>query len=1113
MFTVYFSQKLSSLAKLCIQLQQSNPNPNPFEAEIVLVQSVGMAQWLQMQIANQIGIAGNYEFPFPTSFLWQQYRVLFPELPTENIFERETVTWRLIRLIPYYLTLPEFQSLQYYLTKDSRQYQLKLYQLAKKVADLFDQYLVYRPHWLVHWENDRLEIVRDEILNHANLKVKNSEDIWQNLSWQAILWRALINDIKLDCDESVFVTSHRAYLQEQYFNKLDNLTEIEKSKLPKRVFIFGISSLPATQLAVLKKLSEHCQIHLFFLNPSAEYWGDNVEDRVLEKLALKQKMTAKELEALFVQKNNQLLSMWGKQGRDFLAQIIEQEPDQIFDVFDAYEGDSNLIKLKNAILSFDNPQQLLLASQDDSVQFHSCHSIMREVEVLHNRLLQMFAQDPTLAAKDIIVMSADINQYASYIEAVFSRYMKEDKRYIPFAFADQKVITVDPILMSFMSLLNLKESSFDAESLLDLLDVNAIRERFQFQLQDIHIVRHWVNQAGIRFGLTIDQSEWQNYNAWQNGLTRLLMGISLREENGIWQDSVAFNESYGLSAELVGYLANFIEKLSAWHQIIQQKQPIEVWQKQLSLLINDFYQENEESVHAINLLNLALAEIIQKITDAKFEQQIDIEIISLLFNEKLNSQQNNLNFLVGKVNFCTLLPMRAIPFKVVCLLGMNESDFPRAQTVNSFDLMQYASKKGDRAWRDDDRYLFLEALLSAQQFFYISYIGQSNINNKQHLPSVMVSQLLDYFAEYLAPQSLALVSPQGKFSEQHFFAEMVQQHPLTVFSLNNFSETNYAYDLEWLTMTQTEKMQEFCPGEFNSNAELPTEIQLEQLIKFVVNPVQYFFNQHLGIYFRDNNKQIEESEKFVLNALDRYKLRDKLVCLDDDLIQQMFEQEKLKGNLPAANFAQLAQQKIVASVNIIKDELVGYLTESEILEVDQTFLINGIELRVVGNICHRFGDEIVFWKVSGLKDKDYIRYWLYYLFLRIQSQPLKLKVIYLDENKKKVFQFNEISQDDAEKQLRIYLTDYLSNFSCLKWAMFEGLDDYFKNLNKAENIEHYCQENLEKLIGKEFFNSRYLKRILNQSVMLDYGSIHSTTLQWFELMQTSKKSPHSKENE
>ncbi|WP_150540060.1 exodeoxyribonuclease V subunit gamma [Actinobacillus vicugnae] len=1097
MFTVYHSQKLSSLAEMLMQLQKTNPNPNPFETETILVQSVGMAQWLQMQIADAMGVAGNYAFPFPTSFLWQQYRVLFPSLPTENIFERASITWRLMRLIPNYLDNAEFDALKIYLQQDLRQYQLKLYQLATKIADLFDQYLVYRPHWLVHWEAQQLDKVLAEIMHSSTSRTKNEQGILANLQWQAILWNALVNDIKSDSDEEVFFTSHRAYLQEQYFQKLDNLTEQEKQKLPSRIFIFGISSLPATQLAVLKKLSEHCDIHLFFLNPSQEYWGDSLEDSVLEKLALKQQLSEADLTALLEQQGNQLLTMWGKQGREFLAQLVEQEVDYSLEVFDPYPGETNLVKLKNAILAFNNSANFELNTQDQSLQFHSCHSVMREVEVLHNYLLQLFEQNPSLTPKDIIVMSADIDKYAPYINAVFSRFDHKDPRRIPFTLSDQKATAIDPIISSFLTLVELKEGNFNAEALLDLLDVNAIRARFQIQPDDLHTLRHWIKTVGIRAGLQTNQVQWQNYNSWQNGLTRLLLGSSLKEEHGIWQESIGFNESYGLASELVGYLCHYLEKLNEWHQFIQTEHNISLWQKKFAELIGDFYQDDSEYFDSLLTLQSTLHDVFEKIENAHFEEDISIEILSLLLQEQLNTQQNNLQFLAGKVNFCTLLPMRAIPFKVVCLLGMNEADFPRQHSVNSFDLMQYAPKKGDRARRDDDRYLFLEALLSAQDIFYVSYIGQSVTDNKARLPSVLVSQLLDYIGDHL--------------DEGDDISSLVQLQPMSVFSPRNFSEPYISYDKEWLRLFE----QETAPPNFLAEklkSEIPTEVNLNELINYIINPVKYFFNRQLGIYFNYSNESIEESEKFTLNGLDNYQLRTKLLTIHEEESDDLFYKEQLKGNLPSSNFAKLTEQSLENSIKTMRKEISPYLVQSDILSIKQYFDIQGKKITLFGSIPQLFGSEIVFWKVSGLKDKDFIRFWLFYLATKVQNDAISLKYIVRNDENIQTFQFREISQQQAQEQLAIYLQDYLNSFHQLTWGISAGLEDYFAKIAEADNIAEYCQQNVMKLVQNTAFESPYLQRLLAQSAELNYSAIHETTKQWFALMQDSKPNNKKKEN-
>ena len=1090
MFTVYYSNDLNALASMFIQHQKISPNSDPFTEETILVQSVGMAQWLQMEIAEQTGIAGNYNFPFPTSFIWQQYRLVFPYLPKENIFERAMMAWRLMRIIPNVLEQEDFSALRAYLKSEKEGSDLRLYQLANKIADLFDQYLVYRPHWLVSWEKNNQQLVINEIKHHFSNKIRNEEDIAENVLWQSILWNLLIEDTKKDYDELLFTTSHRAYLQNLYFEKLDNLTEEEQQRLPKRIFVFGISSLPPSQLSVLRKLSEHCDIHLFFLNPSEKYWGDSIEDSVLEKLALKQQLSQEDIDALLAQQGNQLLAIWGKQGRDFLAQLVEEEHDVIEGFIPPFET-HNLSQIKQAILEYHNEPDLDF-KQDHSIQIHSAHSILREVEILHNQLLHIFEQNKTLSAKDIIVMSPNIEQYAPYIQAVFSRYDKKDekgvrdKRYIPFTISDKKISEVDPILSSFISLLSMKESRFSAEEILDLLEVKAISEKFNLRENDIVLLRNWIKASGIRAELTIQKDEqWDNYNSWENGLSRLLLGTSLKEESGIWQNTIAFNESYGLISEQVGYLADFIEKLTAWANFLQESHTIDKWKEMLEYIVNHFYQENETTTNALLLIFEEIEKCYSLIEQTKYNQPISIDIISSIFKEKLNCQKSHLQFLAGKVNFCTLLPMRAIPFKVVCLLGMNEADFPRQQQINSFDLMQYHPQKGDRARRDDDRYLFLEALLSAQDIFYMSYIGQSLVNNKEYFPSVLVSQLMDYLIEY---------------SDLEEKAQLIQNHPITVFSPNNFKDNYLSYDKEWLPLVQNSNgVKEFISEQIINEVELPKYIELDDLISFIQSPARYFFTRQLGVNFSSSEESIEETEHFSLSRLDEYTLLDELLNIKNEEIENFFEKEDLKGNSLVLNFGKLKKEELNSRIENMRSELAGYLNQdSQVLEINVTL----DQTELVGNIQHQFGNDIVLWRTGALRDKDTIKLWIYYLVSILSGKENSPVFYYLNNEALAQLSFNKIEKEQAKAQLEIYVSAYLRSFITLELAITSSLDNYFDNI--SENIEKNCENKLIEIAESYNDENIYLRRILNQSEKLDYAHIHQTTLDWFDLMKKSK---------
>ncbi|MDG6881441.1 Exodeoxyribonuclease V gamma chain [Phocoenobacter uteri] len=1083
MFTVYYSNQLEIHKEFLLRLLKLRSNANPFEADTILVQSSGMAQWLQMEIAQEQGIAANLEFPFPTRFLWQQYRNLLPNLPKENIFAPHLTVWEIMQLIPNFVKQEAFKALRLYLGENAEQY--KLYQLAKAVADLFDQYLVYRPHWLICWENNKNSDVLNEIIQqNPTLSNDLKTHIQTEIQWQSQLWNALVGQLKQKTTEAIFNTSHRAYFQQFFFDKLENLTEFEKQKLPERIFIFGISSLPISQLDTLEKLSQYCDVHLFFLNPSQYYWGNILEQKTLDKMALSQKSIQ------VITEGNSLLATWGKQGRDFLNTLMDFQNNEHSFYHSPIQDNSHLLaQIQQSLLDLEDNYTFNIQKTDRSLQIHSCHSPLREVEVLHDQLLHLFEQNPELLPKDIIVMSPNIDFYAPYITAVFEQFKRQDPRYIPYCLCDQSVQAVDPIIHSFLSLLKIKEAKFSGEEILALLDITAIQKRYQFSTSQIEQLRYWINQAGIRSGLVLNHSNWQNYNSWENGLNRLLLGSALKEENGVWQESVAVDESYGLNAEISGQLNQFICKLSDWITFISESHSMEQWQTALLQLLNDFYFEDETNTHSLLQLHNAIAKITENITACQFDENISDEIIISLLNDQLEENKVQLNFLAGRVNFATLLPMRAIPFKVVCLLGMNEKDFPRQYHQNNFNLMNYAPQKGDRAKRDDDRYLFLEALLSAQDIFYISYVGQNLTKNQAELPSVLVSQLCDYLS---------------KNQPENFFEKNVIHHPMTPFSPDNFKEnSNASYAQHWLDTLTPQQIQPDFLTSINHQAEI-TQLDLDDLIRFLQQPIKYFFNHHLGIHFSSTENNSVESEPFILSNLEKYQLNDQLLTTNQQNFDDFFEKEKYKGSLPVNAFGKISKTQLIEELQPLYDAMEPYLTkknETKTLEYTNNFLILNANLHFSQN------NQVVLYRVGDLRDKDIIQAWLYHLMLQLQY-PNSTVIFFFKpkkaQNKVGKLTFNPVDNELAAQLLNQYIQDYLYSFSELKWGISQELEGFFKE-KADENNEEFTQNYLNKLISNDRDQDRiYLQRITTQTSGLNYSEIYQKTQQWFEVMWNNK---------
>ncbi|MDG6895908.1 exodeoxyribonuclease V subunit gamma [Volucribacter amazonae] len=1105
MFTVYHSNDLTIQKEMLLTLMDVDPLTDPFQTETILVQSPGMAQWLQLQIADKLGIAANFHFPMPASFIWQQYCASLPEVSEQTQFSKEAMTWRLMAL----LTQTDFKPLRQYFHLTDQADQQKLYQLAHQIANLFDQYLVYRPEWILAWEQGNDQLVQQAI---ASQQTQSMEQILPHIQWQAELWRALIADIHRQNGKVL----HRANLHQRYLNYL---AKQRPDSLPTRLFIFGISALPQSYLATFQAMSQHCHIHLFFNNPCRYYWGDIIDPHYLQRLKLRSRQIYQQQEkapifssaqqalieqlqtepAFTYEQNlvgNPLLASWGKLGRDFLYALTELENNEISAFVDPMADKERnvglLAQLQQRILNLNHQKPFSYDKTDRSLVVQSCHSPMREVEVLHDHLLDLFEKDPCLTPKDIVVMMADIDRYAPYINAVFGQY-RQDKRFIPFSLSDGRLTENDILVAGFLKFLQMKESRFSAEQLLELLDIPAIRKKFDIEQEDLIKLRYWVEQTGIRFGLT-EQMEQSQYNSWQKGLERMLLGYAMREQDGIWQDSLGFDPSYGLKGGLVGQLAAFVERITQWQQYLTQTHHIADWCEHLSLLINDFFAEDESNREILLYLQQTLGQFNQQLANIQYQDPISIELIAEVLTEKLHNSQNSLRFLTGKVSFCTLLPMRSIPFKVICLLGMNDADYPRQQARNSFDLMQYHQQKGDRLRREDDRYLFLEALLSAQQQFYLSYVGRSIIDNQRKEPSVLVNQLLDYLAENMP------------LSETENIRDLlVTEQPMQLFSPKNNvkNDRTFTFAKQWQSLSQSSNYQltEFIqplPQYHGINEQ--SVIELPQLIAFIKNPVKFFFEQRLGVYFRQLPETIDENENFVLDNLNLYKINQALLTQTPQQQAQYFDQLRVKGILPRANFGQIYAQKIAQQVSQFQQQIQDYLHQP----AQQQFISLSIaDIKLEGNINQLYGDQNqrVAWRLGRIRDEDMIENWLCYLALQASTQQtIAPAIFYGKQSKPQICPLMDQSQ--AIAQLQVYIKDYLASAQQLQLVPTKDIKAYLTLLQQPTPVEEQqYYQHFQQIARSDNYHYQnedpYWQRVLSQTTTLDLDKINQQFLAWF----------------
>ncbi|WP_160288125.1 exodeoxyribonuclease V subunit gamma [Pseudomonas knackmussii] len=911
----------------------------PLESETILVQSNGIAQWLKLALGRDVadggcGITAALDVQLPAQFLWQAYRGALGKeaVPEVSVLDKAPLTWRLMRLLPTLLEREEFHALRRFLADDADL--RKRYQLAERLADLFDQYQVYRADWLEDWSEGR-----DQLRTASG----GLRDLDADERWQAALWRALLEEVGEDGLAGSRAGVHRRFLE--------RLREGAPPKgLPRRVVVFGISAMPAQTVEALAALSQVAQVLLCVHNPCRHHWADIVADKDLlrHEYRRQQRRPGVPLQLdddLQHQYAQPLLAAWGKQGRDYIN-LLDQYDDPAsyrnrfgevsggrIDLFSEEQPAHLLGQLQDDILEL-RPLAESRAhwpavdpARDRSVRFHLAHSAQREVEVLHDQLLARFDADPTLRPRDVIVMLPDVDAYAPHIQAVFGQLGRDDRRFIPYTLADQGQRGREPLLVALEHLLQLPDSRFAVSEILDLLDVGALRARFGIHEADLPLLRRWIDGAGVRWGLDGKQRETLGLpaaaeaNTWRFGLRRMLLGFAVGEGEA-FQGIQPYAEIGGLDAAVLGPLANLLQRLADTCESLAEPATPQDWSKRLQKLLGDFFLTRDEHDELLRQQLLQLLERwLETCGHAAFAEPLPLSVVREAWLGGLDGGGLNQRFLAGAVSFCTLMPMRAIPFRLVCLLGMNDGDYPRQQPPLDFDLMRNDYRPGDRSRREDDRYLLLEAVLSARDQLYVSWVGKSIRDNSERAPSVLIGQLRDHLA---AGWSLPGQAGDG----QALLHALTTEHPLQPFSRRYFEQAGagidglYTYAREWREVHRDEALAEQAEAPLSEY--LPdTPIGLRVLGDFLANPVNAFFLQRLKVRFAEEDLTGHDEEAFALDGLQTWQLQFELCERLRPWVESEWEGEALparidqqlsrlrgEGRLPLAAFGAFSAREL-----------------------------------------------------------------------------------------------------------------------------------------------------------------------------------------------------------
>ena len=849
-FRLYHGNDLEVLAGLlAAEIAKPADGGALLAPDTILIPQPAMRRWLQKHLAQAHGIAANLDFLAPGEFVARALDANLPDARSEPVADPERLRWRLWRLLAdrTRMQAPVFAPLRPLLGGPDPG--LAAWQLAGELSSAFEKYQAWRRDWLLRWDRGG---DRDD--------------------WQAELWRQATHGLV-----------HRARRVDAYLRRFGEGGEASPVGLPARVFAFATQNVSPDVLRVIASAARAGTLHFYFLSPVRGWWGD---------LRTAREALRDGPDAVFADTENPLLRANGAAGRDFVRTLFSY--DVVHPDFDksVYAGPDPALRtgllhrLQRDLLERRAPPDAMAAGDgvdlplfdgsgraDQSLQVHSCHTRLREVQVLHDQLRALLESDPTLQPRDIAVLTPDIDAYAPFVQAVFGGESSA-RHCIPFAIGDSSALASQPLAQAFVQALQLPGARFGVNEVLALLSVGAIAERFDLAPGELDTVASWLQAAGARWGLDAEHraalgAPPEAAFSWAWALDRLLLGHASGSTGDI-AGVAPLPVLEGSALATLDRLLQALRVLARGQRDLSAPRPPAAWQASLSKLLQDLFAEAPRDPgdrRALDHLRSLVTSFAAQSGKAGVTEPVSASVLRDWFDAALGEDGARQPLLTGGVTFGKMVPMRLVPFRVLCLLGMNDGAFPRRDPPGGLNRIVQAlgsprRQVGDRSVRDDDRALFLQLFCAATDVFYLSYLGQDARNGDNLPPSVVVSELLDVAAKYFRDEASARLG-------------LVVAHPLQPFSPaalggdagQGADARRFSYQPGWSRAAAAAASERHPATPFAGTLqapalEAPLEWTRDQLVRALAHPPREFLAERLGLRTPDPDALLPEDEPF-----------------------------------------------------------------------------------------------------------------------------------------------------------------------------------------------------------------------------------------------------------
>ncbi|MEJ8277522.1 exodeoxyribonuclease V subunit gamma [Pseudonocardia spirodelae] len=959
---------------------------DPFAPEIVAVPERGVERWLAQRLSHRLGAGGgtggvcaNVRFPAPAALLGGVVaHVTGTDAATDPWAPGRSV-WPVLELVDEAVASGEdrFAALAAHLERGG---QGRRYALARTLAGLFATYATHRPGLLERW--------------HAG-----HDDVPPDLTWQPELWRRLRAALGVPGPAERLagaVAALRAGADPGH-------------EVGARLSLFGPTRLAAEHLAVLEALAAHRAVHLWLPHPSPAMWSAVREGRTAAPPARAADTSAGAV-------RHPLLRSLGRDTRELALRLPAAGPG----VRDTHHpapappaGEPSLLRRLQESLRDDTAppppgERPLLDPADRSVVLHSCHGPDRQVEVLREVLLGLLAADPGLEPRDIVVMCPDIEVFAPLITASFglapdagtdagagpSREELHPGHLLRVRLADRALRQANPLLGTVSTLLELAGSRVSASQVLDLVASAPVRRRFRLDDDALERLSELVAAAGVRWGL--DAAHRAPYrldgigqNTWRAGLDRLLVGVAMAETPGApaWLGTaLPLDEVDSSDVDLVGRLAEILDRLGTVLQALRGPQPLTRWVAALTEGLEALTDTAPADAWQAGQARAELADVVDSAGPQATGVDLDLPDVRGLLAERLRGRPSRANFRTGTLTVATLVPMRAVPHKVVCLLGCDDGVFPRAGAADGDDVLARDPVVGERDPRGEDRQLLLDALCSATEHLVVVSSGADERTGAERPPSVPIGELCD------AIDACVRTGTPERASQM-----LRARHPLQPFDRRNFRRGGllasgpFSFDRAALRGAEAAAGPRAATALFGGAPLPPPDdpadgvVELDELVAFVEHPVRAFLRQRVRVLAPEENAEPDDALPVELDGLATWKIGDRLLAdrLAGAAPQAVARAETLRGDLPPGGIGHRVLTEVGGQVEplvaVAATVATGEATSQDLLAQLTGTAQDGAT--VAGTVPGLHGDVVVRVEYSRLKAKHRLRAWVQLLAL------------------------------------------------------------------------------------------------------------------------------------